>query len=251
VTAAHLAGGEADAGDAGREVIIMIVNVALLGASCALNPVLLAIVLLTLASEHPKRMLGAYFAGAFTWSVGLGIGVVTVASDAEVFGGRSSSSRPIFDLVAGCLLLVGAFLEGTGRVDRFKARRAVAEPTSDAAKSSKPSLAERLLSGSSTLAFFAGVVVNFPSVRYIEAMKEIVVAEVSKHEQVLAILLFNVLMLSPAIVPLGLLSFRPEQTRSAIARLDAWMRAKASVLLAGVLTVLGLYLVIKGVAVLA
>jgi hypothetical protein len=102
----------------------VIVNVALLGASCALNPVLLAVVLLTLASEHPKRTLGAYFAGAFTWSVGLGIGIVTVASDAEVFGGSSSQSRPVFDIVVGGLLLAGAFLKGTGRADRFKARRA-------------------------------------------------------------------------------------------------------------------------------
>jgi hypothetical protein len=229
----------------------MIVNVALLGASCALNPVLLAVVLLTLASEHPKRMLGAYFAGAFTWSVGLGIGVVTVASDTEVFGGHSSSSRPIFDLVVGGLLLTGAFLKGTGRVDRFKARRAAAKPTPDPAKPSKPPLAERLLSGRVSLAFFAGVVLNFPSVRYIEAMKEIVVAEVSKQEQVLSILLFNVLMLSPAIVPLALLSFRPEETKSAITRLDGWMRANARALLTGVLAVLGLYLVIKGIAVLA
>ena len=229
----------------------MIVNVAVLGASCALNPVLLAVVLLTLASEHPKRMLGAYFAGAFTWSVGLGIGVVTVASDAEVFGGHSSSSRPIFDLVVGCLLLVGALLKGTGRVDRFKARRAAAKAASDPEQPSKPPLAERLLSGRVSLAFFAGVVLNFPSVRYIAAMKEIVVAEVSKHEQVLAILLFNVLMLSPAIVPLALLSVRPEETRSAIARLDAWMHTNARALLTGVLAVLGIYLVIRGVAALA
>ncbi len=229
----------------------MILNVALLGASCALNPVLLAIVLLTLASEHPKRMLGAYFAGAFTWSVGLGIGVVTVASEVEAFGGHSSSSRPIFDLVAGGLLLAGAFLKGTGRADRFKARRAAAKPAPDPDQPSKPPLAERLLTGRVSLAFFAGVVLNFPSVRYIEAMKEIVVAEVSKHEQVVAILLFNVLMLSPAIVPLALLSFRPEETKSAIARLDAWMRANSRALLTGVLAALGVYLVIKGVAVLA
>jgi Sap, sulfolipid-1-addressing protein len=229
----------------------MIVNVALLGASCALNPVLLAVVLLTLASEHPKRMLGAYFAGAFTWSVGLGIGVVTVASSAEVFGGNSSSSRPIFDLVVGGLLLGGAFLKGTGRVDRFKARRAAAKPAPDPGQPSKPPLAERLLSGPPTLAFFAGVVLNFPSVRYIEAMKEIVVAEVSKQEQVLSILLFNLLMLSPAIVPLAMLSFRPEETKSAIARLDAWMHANARVLITGVLTALGLYLVIKGIVALA
>ncbi|HXA53959.1 MAG TPA: GAP family protein [Solirubrobacteraceae bacterium] len=229
----------------------MIVDVALLGASCALNPVLLAIVLLTLASEHPKRMLGAYFAGAFTWSVGLGIGIVTVASDAEAFGGSSSQSRPVFDLVVGGLLLAGAFLKGTGRIDRFKARRAAAKPAPDPEGQSKPSLSERLLSGSAPLAFFAGVALNFPSVRYIAAMKEIVVAEVSKHEQVLAILLFNVLMLSPAIVPLALLSFRPEGTKNAIARLDAWMRANARVLLTGVLAALGSYLAIKGIVVLA
>jgi hypothetical protein len=229
----------------------MIVNVALLGASCALNPVLLAVVLLTLASEHPKRMLGAYFAGAFTWSVGLGIGVVTVASDTEALGGHSSSSRPIFDLVVGGLLLAGAFLKGTGRLDRFKARRDAARPAPDPEQPSKPPLAERLLSGRVSLAFFAGVVLNFPSMRYIAAMKEIVVAEVSKHQQVLAILLFNVLMLSPAIVPLALLSFRPEETKSAIARLDAWMRAHARALLTGVFAALGLYLVIKGVVALA
>ncbi len=229
----------------------MIVNVALLGASCALNPVLLAVVLLTLASERPQRLLGAYFAGAFTWSVGLGIGVVTVASDADAFGGSSSQSRPVFDLLVGCLLLAGAFLKGTGRADRFKARRAAAKPAPDPAQPRKPPLNERLLAGPASLAFFAGVVLNFPSVRYIAAMKEIVVAEVSKHEQVLAILLFNVLMLSPAIVPLALMSVRPEETKHAIASLDAWMRAHARVLIAGVLGALGLYLVSKGIAVLA
>jgi Sap, sulfolipid-1-addressing protein len=229
----------------------MIVNVALLGASCALNPVLLAVVLVTLASEHPKRMLGAYFAGAFTWSVGLGIGVVTVASNAEVFGGSSSQSRPVFDLVVGGLLLLGAFLKGSGRADRFKARRAAAKPAPDPGKPSRPPLNERLLSGSASLAFFAGVVLNFPSLRYIEAMKEIVVAEVSKQQQVLAILLFNLLMLSPAIVPLMLLSARPKETKDAIARLDARMHANARVLITGVLAVLGIYLVIKGIAVLA
>src|SRR5579863_908156 len=228
----------------------MIVNVALLGASCALNPVLLAVVLLTLASERPQRMLGAYFAGAFTWSVGLGIGVVTVASDANVFGGSSSQSRPIFDLAVGGLLLAGAFLKGTGRVDRFKAQRAAAKPAPDPQAPSRPPLSQRLLSGPASLAFLAGVALNFPSVRYIEAMKEIVVAEVSKQQQVFSILLFNVLMLSPAIVPLALMSFRPQETKDAIARLDAWMRANSRLLLTGVLGALGLYLVIKGVAVL-
>jgi hypothetical protein len=91
------------------------------------------------------------------------------------------------------------------------------------------------------------VVLNFPSVRYIEAMKEIVVAEVSQREQILAILLFNVLMLSPAIVPLALISFRPEGTKAALVRLDAWMRRNSRALISGVLVALGLYLTVKGI----
>lgn len=244
----------------------MIENVALLGLSCAFNPVLVGVVLLTLASEHPKRMLGAYFAGAFTWSVGLGIGIVTVASNADVFGGQSSSSRPGFDVAIGVLLLLGAFLYGTGRAARLResrktrreerreARRegsgegepAAGKDAGNGREKEKKPLAERLLSGSVPLAFFAGVLLNFPSVRYIDAMKEIVVAEVSKHEQVLAILLFNALMLSPAIVPLCALVVHPEGTRSVIARLDAWLRAHAHVLLTIVLAGLGIYLVVKG-----
>jgi hypothetical protein len=237
-------------------------NVALLGLSCAFNPVLVAVVLLTLASERPKRMLGAYVAGAFTWSVGLGIGVVSVATNAEAFGGSSSPSRPIFDLVAGALLLAGSVWYATGRAARYKAekeaKKALAQQSEKEAKQAlaqqsvpvgdppKTPLSERLLSGPAPLAFLAGVVLNFPSVRYIAAMKEIVVADVSQRQQILAILLFNVLMLSPAIVPLVLIVFRPEGTRAAIVRLDAWMRAHSRVLISGVLGAIGLYLTIRG-----
>ena len=241
----------------------MIENVALLGLSCAFNPVLLGVVLLTLASERPKRMLGAYVAGAFTWSVGLGIGVVRVASGVEAFGGKSSPSRPIFDLVAGAALLAGSAWYGTGRAARRKARKAAAAEGAAEAEiaaggavgkqeqTAKPPLAERLLSGPVWLAFVAGVVLNFPSVRYIEAMKEIVVADVSAHEQVLAILLFNLLMLSPAIVPLAFLVFRPDGTRAVMTSIDAWLRAHSHLLLTVVLAGLGLYLIGKGVVGLA
>jgi hypothetical protein len=256
----------------------VIENVALLGLSCAFNPVLLGVVLLTLASERPKRMLGAYVAGAFTWSVGLGVGVVRVASGAEAFGGKSSPSRPIFDLAAGLALLAGSAWYGTGRAARRKARKsavkvaagesfvagdssvvgarpavvvelpaAAGERSAQAEETEKAPLAERLLSGPVWLAFVAGVVLNFPSVRYVEAMKEIVVANVSAHEQVLAILLFNLLMLSPGIVPLAFLVFRPDGTRAVMTGIDAWLRAHSHLLLTVVFAGLGLYLIVKGI----
>jgi hypothetical protein len=110
----------------------------------------------------------------------------------------------------------------------------------------KTPLAERLLSGPVSLAFLAGVILNFPSVRYIDAMKEIVVADVSQREQILAILLFNVLMLSPAIIPLAALVFHPGGTRAVITRIDAWLRANSHVLLTVVFAALGVYLIVKG-----
>jgi hypothetical protein len=229
----------------------VIANVAILGLSCAFNPVLLGIVLLTLASERPKGMLGAYLAGAFTWSVGLGIGAVAVATSAGVFGSRSSSSNPIIDIAVGALLIAGALLYATGRVQRWRARRAARAAARAPREPQKPPLAERLLSGSIGLAFVAGVILNFPSLRYIEALKEIAVANVSQREQILAVLLFNLLMLSPAIVPLAFLVFRPEGTKAAVARLDAWMRAHSRVLLTLALGATGLYLTGKGIAGLA
>jgi hypothetical protein len=58
----------------------MIGNVVALGLSAAINPILLGVVLVTLASPRPKALLGAYVAGAMTFSVGLGIGAVSLAS---------------------------------------------------------------------------------------------------------------------------------------------------------------------------
>jgi len=58
----------------------MIGNVVALGLSAAVNPVLVGVVLVTLASPRPKALLGAYLAGAMTFSIGLGIGAVASGS---------------------------------------------------------------------------------------------------------------------------------------------------------------------------
>ena len=61
----------------------------------------------------------------------------------------------------------------------------------------------------------------------------------------------NVLMLSPGIVPLGFIVFRPDGTRAVRTSIDAWLRAHSHLLLTFVLGGLGLYLVVKGILALA
>jgi hypothetical protein len=70
----------------------MIGNVVVPGLSAAVNPILVGVVLVTLASPRPKALLGAYVAGAMTFSVGLGIGAVALASSTGAVTPTTSTS---------------------------------------------------------------------------------------------------------------------------------------------------------------
>ena len=74
------------------------------------------------------------------------------------------------------------------------------------------------------MAFAAGMLLTLPSALYLAALKDIAEAGVSTGEELLAILLFNVLMLSPALIPLLLLAVVPDGTKAAVERSDRWMR---------------------------
>jgi Sap, sulfolipid-1-addressing protein len=226
----------------------MLANVVVLGLSAAINPILVGVVLVILASPRPKALLGAYVAGGMTFSVGLGIGAVSLASGTGAVTPSTSSTNGLADLVLGLVLLAVAAWFATGRAERRHARKAAAS----AGLPKKPSLTDRLLGGSRTsMAFLAGVLLTLPSAMYIAALKDIAQAGVSTQEEVLAVVLFNVLMLSPALVPLALLVVVPDGTKAAVERSDGWMRAHQKRLVTVVAGAIGTYLAAKGVAALA
>jgi hypothetical protein len=80
-------------------------NVVALGLSAAINPILVGVVLVTLASPRPKTLLGAYVAGGMTVSVAIGIAVVSLASDTGAIKPTTSTTNGLVDLVLGLLLL--------------------------------------------------------------------------------------------------------------------------------------------------
>ena len=161
----------------------MIGNVVALGLSAAINPILVGVVLVTLASPRPKALLGAYVAGAMTFSVGLGIGAVSLASGTGAVTPTTSATNGLVDLVLGLVLLAVAAWFATGRAERRQARKVAA----GADHPKKPSVGDRLLGGSRTsMAFLAGVLLTLPSAMYVAALKDIAEAGVSTEEEILA-----------------------------------------------------------------
>lgn len=226
----------------------MIGNVVALGLSAAINPILIGVVLLTLASPRPKALLGAYVAGGMTISVAIGIAVVSLASGTGAVTSSTSTTNGLVDLVLGLLLLAVAAWFASGRAERRHARKVVAT----AGRPKKPSLSDRLLGGSrATMAFAAGMLLTLPSALYLAALKDIAEAGVSTGEELLAIVLFNVLMLSPALIPLVLLAVVPDGTKAAVERSDRWMRAHQTRLVTVVAGAVGIYLTGKGIVALA
>lgn len=226
----------------------MIGNVVALGLSAAINPILVGVVLVTLASPRPKALLGAYVAGGMTISIGIGIGAVSLASGTGAVTSSTSTTNGLVDLVLGLVLLSVAAWFATGRAERRHARKVAAA----AGRPKKPSVSDRLLGGSrASMAFLAGVLLTLPSAMYIAALKEIAEAGVSSVEELLAIVLFNVLMLLPALIPLALLVVAPDSTKTAVERADRWMSGHQKRLVTVVAGAIGVYLSAKGVIALA
>ena len=63
---------------------------------------------------------------------------------------------------------------------------------------------------------------------------------------VLAFLLFLVISTSLVLVPLALFLFRPEKAGAALGRLDGWINGSMRYVVAGILCLIGLYLIWKG-----
>lgn len=204
--------------------------------------------LVTLASPRPKALLGAYVAGGMTISIGIGIGAVSLASGTGAVTPSTSTTNGLVDLLLGLLLLAVAIWFATGRAERRHARKAAAV----AGRPKKPSVGDRLLGGSrASMAFLAGVLLTLPSAMYLAALKSIAEAGVSTTEEILAIVLFNVLMLLPALIPLALLVVAPDRTQAAVERADHWMRDHQKPLVTVVAGAVGIYLTAKGVIALA
>src|SRR5690348_11338302 len=110
-----------------------------------LNPTLLAAVTVMLLLPNPKRLMFGYLLGAYVTSITLGMLFVFSLHDTESADTTQRTLSPLADIVLGLLLLLVAFVLGSGRTEPLRERRRRRKEAKEVDGGKKESFPERML----------------------------------------------------------------------------------------------------------
>ena len=216
-----------------------------LSLTAALNPTLLAATTLMLTLTKPKRLLSGYLVGAMVTSVTCGLILVFTLNDSGASSTAKHTVNPILNVVLGAVILIVAFVVGTGRDTR---RRARAARKREEAKDKRPPRWKRVLSeGSARDTFVVGLLLSFPGASYIAGMDGLAKQNLGTAATVLAVIGFNVVMLLLLELPLIGYATNPDGTAAAVAGFNSWLSrngARAALIAS---FVIGILLILRGI----
>jgi hypothetical protein len=212
-------------------------EILLLALASAFWPTLILVVVVALRLEHPIRILVFFVAGALLTTISIGLAIVFALDGSSLATGSNRSFGAGVYLVAGLLsLLAGGALWWSGR-----------RPRKPKPPRTQPSLAERSIERGAPVAFAAGVVLNIiPGTFPFVALLEIAKLDVGDAAKVGAVVVFYVIMLAFAEVPIVAYLVAPERTITATNAFNDWLSRNGRNVAALVLAAVGLYLVVRG-----
>lgn len=220
-------------------------RVFVLSLTAALNPTLLAAVTLMLTLLSPKRLLSGYLAGALVTSITAGLILVFALPGSNSSSTAKRSVNPILDVALGAVVLLIAFIVGTGRDKRRRARRVRKRQEN---KDKPPPRWKRQLSkGSARDTFLVGVLLSFPGASYIAAMDLLSKQGTGTVTTVLVVIGFNLIMLILLELPLIGYATRPEQTATAVASFNGFLSRDGGRVALIVATAIGILLIGRGI----
>jgi hypothetical protein len=218
----------------------------LFSLTAAFNPTLLAAVTVMLVLPDPKRLLIGYLLGALMTSITLGL-VIVFALGGES-SGTSTAKRtinPALDIALGLIILVIAFVVGTGRDKRRRERSA--RKKAEKADKAPPRWQQALSGGSARTTFVVGALLTLPGASYLAGLNEIAKQNVSDLEVVLAVVGFNLVMLALLEIPLLGYTVSPDRTAVTVHRFSEWLSAQGGRIALVLAVVVGIALVVRGV----
>jgi len=223
-------------------------RVFLLALTAALNPTLVTATTVMLLLPNPKRLMLGYLAGAFTTGMVVGIAVVEWLSDSGAVTETKQAVSPAIDLAFGLLALIAAYVIQSGRMERRHARQR--EQRGDGPKKT-PRWQEALSGGSARTTYLVGLLLSFPGASYLASLTEISRLDLSGAGVVLTVLAVNAVMLVLLEVPLIGFAVAPEWTPRMIERFKGWLARHGAKALVIALTVIGVLLIVRGIAAIA
>jgi Sap-like sulfolipid-1-addressing protein len=217
----------------------------LFSLTAALNPTLLGAVTVMLVLPRPTRLLLGYLLGAILTSVTIGLVIVfALNGSSSATTTAKHTVNPAVDVALGLLILAIAFVVGTGRDKRRRAR----SERKRAAKADQapPRWKQALSGGSARTTFVVGALLTLPGASYLAGLSLIAKQNASTSGTVLMVLGFNLVMLTLLELPLLGYAIRPEWTADTVDRFSAWLsRSGGRVALVGA-AVIGIALIIRG-----
>ena len=213
--------------------------------TAAFNPTLLAAVTVMLVLDNPKRLLLGYLLGAMMTSITLGLVIVfTLGGSSSGTSTAKHTINPILDIAIGLLILIVAFVVGTGR-DRRRRERSERKKAENIDKP-PPKWQQALSGGSARTTFVVGALLTLPGASYLAGLDNIAKQDLSNAGVVLSVIAFNVIMLSLLEVPLLGYAFSPEKTSAAVRRFSAWLNRSGGRIALVLAVVFGVALIARG-----
>ena len=208
----------------------------LLAVANAMRPAGLAAVYALLSAPESRRLLIAYIATGFAWSVAIGILVVGALHGVNVELGTSTASSIVFVLGGGAALALSVAM-ATGRL------RSETDPDSPSEESR---LVRRLRNPSMALARGAGIATHLPGLFYLLGLNSIAATDPSLSAGAVDTLIFNLIWFSTPVAAFAFSVRRPVATRETLGRLNGWIRRHERAAAATALAVAGAYFAVKG-----
>jgi hypothetical protein len=213
--------------------------------TAAFNPTLLAAVTVMLVLPSPKRLLLGYLLGALMTSITLGLIIVfTLGGSSSGTSSAKHTINPALDIAFGLIILVLAFVIGTGRDKKLRARSA--RKKAEKADKPPPRWQQALSGGSARTTFVVGALLTLPGASYLAGLDELSKQNISNTATVLSVIAFNIIMLALLEIPLLGYTFSPEKTDAAVHRFSAWLSRDGGRIALVLAVLIGVALIARG-----
>jgi hypothetical protein len=230
-------------------------------AAASLAVTLLAILLVILTRPRPRPLLWAFWLSALVINVGIGLAFLLVFRSKGTILGTTSTSVPggVYVLV-GVIALAAALFASTRRGRELIGRElektlAPSEPDDSVggrlkakADGVKTRAEDSLAAGSVAIAIVAGLFVAAPTPFQLTAVGEMVRQDYPFVLQLALLVVVSLVTYIVVEIPVVSYALRPETTAARVTAFAAWLDANKIQAAAALAAVIGVILVIKGLA---
>jgi Sap, sulfolipid-1-addressing protein len=217
-------------------------EIVLLSLTAALNPTLLTATTVLLLLPGPQRLMVGYWLGAMVTSIVSGLILVSVLQGTGAAHSTKRTVSPLVDLGLAAIALIVAAVLATGRdrplEERRAERRASKEP---------PRWQRRLENGTPRTTFVVGILLSFPGASYIAALNRLGRLHYSTTVTVLVVIGIVLVQLLLLEIPMVAFQIAPRRTPAAVDQAKAWTKAHGKAYAVGALTVIGIWLTVRGI----